>query len=281
MVVNPRAGDPWDRGVSTYLQMALPAAKIVELSEGEDLGALLQGEVEGCDVLGIAGGDGSVSAAAAVALQRDKPILVLPSGTLNRFARDLGIESIDDGVRAVKGARSSEVDLGSIDGDVFVNTASLGVYVSLVEARNRLERIIGRWPSGLVALIRILRTTDPVHVEVDGESIEAWLVFFGNCRFLPEGLAPSTRPRLEDGQLDVPMVQASYPFPRLRLMGTVLTGTLPASWMYRAKLTDRPVRVRTLQGPTPVARDGEILDGAASFTVTKAANRLVVLLPED
>lgn len=281
VVVNPRAGNARNGRVATDLRQALPEAEIVELAEGEDLGSVLEREADRCEVLGVAGGDGSVSTAAAVALERNKPLLVVPSGTLNRFARSLGIENIDDAVRGVKEAWTSEVDLGSIDGDVFVNTASLGAYVSLVDARGRLERMIGRWPAGVAALISILRTTDPVRLEVEGESVEAWLVFFGNCRFLPEGLAPSTRPRLEDGRLDVRVVHASHPFSRLRLVWAVLTGALPTSSMYRAKVTDRPVQVRSLQGPTPVARDGEIFAGPTAFTVAKLDTRLVVLLPRD
>lgn len=280
VVVNTRAGNLRNGGVAGDLRDALPGATIVELPEGEDLRTVLRRQADHCEVLGIAGGDGSVSAAAAVALERNKPLLVVPSGTLNRFARDLGIETIDDAVRAVEAAGASEVDVGCVDGEVFVNIASLGAYVSLVEARRRLERIIGRWPSGLVALIRILRTSEPIRLEVEGEAVEAWLVFFGNCRYLPDGLAPSTRPRLEDGRMDVRVVRALHPFSRLRLVWSVLTGTLPTSPMYRARLTGLSVHVRSLRGPTPLARDGEIFDARSAFTVTKAASRLVVLLPD-
>lgn len=278
VVVNPRAGNPRN-GIAGYLQEALPGAEIVELPKGAELRTVLRGAADRCEVLGIAGGDGSVSTAAAVALERTRPLLVVPSGTLNRFARDLGIETVDDAVRAAKAATTSEVDVGRIDGEVFVNTASVGAYVALVEARRHLEKVIGRWPAGLVALIRILRTTEPVLLEVDGKAVKAWLVFFGNCRYLPDGLAPASRCRLEDGRVDVRVIHASDRFSKLRLVWAVLTGTLPTSGMYQAKLTERPVRVRFLQGPPPLARDGEILDGPTAFTVSKSDTRLVVLLP--
>jgi undecaprenyl-diphosphatase len=199
---------------------------------------------------------------------------------LNHFARDLGIDSVDDAVRAVEEGSTFQVDAGVIDGEVFVNTASIGAYVDMVEAREKLEETVGKWPAVLLALVRILRTGEPVQLEIDGKSLEAWMVFFGNCRYVPEGFAPTSRSRLDDGLLDVRIVDGSRPMARMRLILAVVSGRLPTSPVYRASLTHGPVRVRSSR-PLGLSRDGETFDGSADFSVEKHHEPLVVLVPPE
>ena len=87
------------------------------------------------DVLVVAGGDGTVSAVAAVAVERDLPLVVLPCGTLNHFAADAGLDCNDPltGVAAVENGTDLRVDVGLINGRVFINNASIGFYGSMVQ----------------------------------------------------------------------------------------------------------------------------------------------------
>jgi Diacylglycerol kinase catalytic domain len=87
------------------------------------------------DVLVVAGGDGTVSAVAAVAVERDLPLVVLPCGTLNHFAADAGLDCNDPltGVSAVEDGTELRVDVGSVNGRVFINNASIGFYSSMVQ----------------------------------------------------------------------------------------------------------------------------------------------------
>lgn len=279
VVVNPSAGMPIG-DVAETLRAGLPSAEIVEVSEGEDLLEALGYAGDTGDVIGIAGGDGSVNAAAAVALERDKPLLVVPAGTLNHFARDLGIETVADALRAVTKGVAAQVDVASIAGEVFVNTASIGAYVDLVEAREGLEEPIGKWPAALVALGRILRHGEPVPLEIDGEPVEAWMVFFGNCRYTPDGFTPTARRNLSDGAIDVRIVEGSHPLSRTRLLWAVLTGTLSRSRVYRGTITDHPILVRVQEESVCLARDGETFEGPTEFTVEKAGS-LKLLIPAD
>ena len=82
-----------------------------------------------------------------------------------------------------------------------------------------------------MALARVLRHGEPLEVEIDGER-QVWIVFVGNCRYLPEGMAPTWRERLDDGLLDVRVVDASHPFCRTRLVVAALTGTLRRSRVF-------------------------------------------------
>ncbi len=185
-VVNPEAGPAFARNPADVLREALPAARVIETGEGLDLGKALEMAAADARTIGIAGGDGSVNAAAEKALDRNLPMVVVPSGTLNHLARDLGLTSARDSIEAVQHGQAAAVDVSTIDGKPFLNTASFGSYVELVDAREKLETRIGKWPAVVVALVKVLRTSRPVTVEINGELLRVWMIFIGNCRYHPQ-----------------------------------------------------------------------------------------------
>ena len=102
---------------------------------GDGLEALIQGVVDdGADVLGVAGGDGSLAAVAAVAAARRIPFVCIPAGTRNHFARDLGVAPNDlvGALDAFGTALERTIDLGDVNGRAFVNNVSLGIYADAV-----------------------------------------------------------------------------------------------------------------------------------------------------
>ena len=131
VVMNPRSGG----GKVARFQLverAQAAGAQVRLTD-QDRGAALLARAaidEGASVLGVAGGDGTVSAVAAVAAETQRPLVVIPAGTRNHFARDLGL-NITDPTLAVTALRAGEpvlVDLGRVGSRVFVNNVSFGAY---------------------------------------------------------------------------------------------------------------------------------------------------------
>jgi diacylglycerol kinase family enzyme len=277
VVINPSAGSSGP--AADELRQELPDAEVVELEEGADLGAALRDAAgRGC-ALGVAGGDGSINAAAALAAERNLPLFVVPGGTLNHFAYALGLETFAHAARAVREGRAVAVDRAVIDGHSFVNTASIGSYVDLVDAREKLEDRIGKWPAVVVALFRVLRHASPVELEIDGRRRRVWMVFIGNCKYHPAGFAPSWRERLDDGLLDVRIVDGTRPWSRLRLLFSVMTGRLARCGAYEQQWVRR-LHVKSLDGELRLARDGETFDGPQEFTVTKADDPLVVYVPE-
>jgi diacylglycerol kinase family enzyme len=276
-VINPGAGTVDKLDLPERLGKELPAATILELGDDLDLDEALRRAAQDT-AIGIAGGDGTINAAAAVAHEQQKPLVIVPAGTLNHLARDLGLASPDDTVAAVRDGHLVAVDLGSIDGKPFLNTASFGSYSELVDAREQLEDRIGKWPAMIVALVRVLRRTRPVRVEVDGVERSLWMVFFGNCRYHPHGFAPTWRERLDDGVLDVRLVGAERPWARVRLVLAMLTGTLGRSAVYEERTVDKLV-LRSLEGPLRLARDGETFDGGTEVVVCKEPRPLAVYVP--
>jgi undecaprenyl-diphosphatase len=276
VVVNTSAGGGGK--AAEELRAELPEAEVVEVDDPDGLDAALRDAADRAGAVGIAGGDGTVNAAAALASEHGKPLMVVPGGTLNHFAHALGLTTIGDAAAAVRDGRAVAVDRALIDGRTFLNTASIGNYVDLVDARQRLESRIGKWPAMVVALWRVLRRAEPVELEIDGTSRSVWMVFIGNCRYHPAGFGPSWRERLDDGQLDIRIVDADRPWSRARLLASVLTGRLARCRAYEQRFV-REMHVRSRQGAIRLARDGETFDGSEELTVTKADEPLSVYLP--
>jgi diacylglycerol kinase family enzyme len=278
VVVNPSAGAASGGDVTEELARVLPAARTVTLDDPGELVATLERAASepGTRALGVAGGDGSINAAAGVAAAHGIPLAVVPGGTLNHLARDLGLVTAGDVAAAVEAGDAIEVDLPAIDGRRFVNTASFGSYAELVDARESLEERLGKWPAMLVALVRVLRRGSPVEVELDGRRRLLWMIFVGNCRYRPAGFAPTWRERLDDGELDVRMVDAGHPWCRTRLVVALLTGQLGRSAVYDHWRTTALV-VRSEGAALRLACDGETFDASGpEVVIAKDGTRVAV-----
>lgn len=278
VVANVGAGNMLADAPARQLRRELPGAHIMEAEPGEDLPATLRRAAGRARVLGVAGGDGSASAAADVAAAVGLPLLVIPAGTLNHLARDLGIETIDDAVQAVRRGRAVRMDLGEVDGRGFVDAASIGAYPHLIDDRENLEDRIGKWPAALWSLLRVLATQRPSTLNVDGKPRRVWFMFVGNGRFTAEGLAPTRRRRLDDGCLDVRLIAAERPWSRARVLGAVVTRRLQHSVDRQRWVTDR-LEVSSREGGLRLAADGETWSGPDSVTFGVRPGALLVLQP--
>ncbi|HJR25012.1 MAG TPA: diacylglycerol kinase family protein, partial [Acidimicrobiales bacterium] len=275
IVVNPSAGPVWAKAATDDLRAQLPAADVVELAEADDLRALL------CDptysVIGAAGGDGTLGTAAQVAAERDVPLVVVPGGTLNHLTRDLGIESADEAVAAVREGGVACVDLGVVGDRTFVNTLSFGGYSAVVDAREQLEGRLGKWPALVVALLRELPRMEPCRLELDGARVDVWLGWIGNGAYDPPGLAPAWREALDDGLLDVRLVHGGR-LARSRFLLAAMLGRLGVSGVYSERLVPS-LHLRSLSGPLRLVADGETFDGAEELLIEKRTRALQVVLP--
>lgn len=274
-VVNATAGSALASHPAALIRRELPAAEVLVCESPDEFEAALKA-ASTAEVVGVAGGDGSINAAARVAYDHGLPLVVVPSGTLNHLTRDLGIDTAEESIEALRIGSAAAVDVGTIDGQIFLNTASFGSYVELVDAREALESRIGKWPAVLLALVRVLRRSRPIDVRIDGRPRTVWMIFIGNCRYKPSGFAPSYRPRLDDGLLDVRIVDGSHPWARTRLLLALLGGTLTTCPVYEQSLR-RSMTVRSIDGrPLRLARDGETFQGRAEFKVGKLERPLAI-----
>lgn len=265
VLVNPRSGieahDPTEDA-----RFAWPKATLLYPDPKRDLRHQLVDEItarEGTvEALGVAGGDGTVAAVASVAADRKLPLALIPAGTLNHFARDVGMRSMPDADAATEAGNAVGVDLGEVEINAeehryFVNTASLGGYPEMVRLRERLQKRHPKWPSAAIALARVLRRAKPLEVTLNGKHASIWLLFVGNGTYAPKGFAPSRRPALDTGLLDVRYVRADLPYSRARFVLATLANSLNASHVYQ-ELDVPELHVRLLNGNRRVATDGEV-----------------------
>jgi len=287
-------GGSYSPETGELLRRVFPKAYIREISEGEDVAEEVKAAATrpGTVALGVWGGDGTVGAAAAAAVEHSLPLAVLPGGTLNHFARDLGAGSVEDVLDALANGLAASVDLGHVVVQrglpgkpetselAMLNTASVGVYPNLVRRRERLQPAMGKPLASVVASLRTFGVNSPTTLTVNGQKHKLWILYMGRGRFYPSDHAPIRRPVLDDGVFDLRMITADEPFARARLLWAVVTGTVSASKVtHLAEATE--ITVEAIGQPLVLAVDGEPTPGvrSATFTVKPRVLRVYSSLP--
>lgn len=212
----------------------------------------------------VAGGDGTIATAAAALAGSSTELAILPGGTLNHFARDLGISTVaTEALELAASPGTRKVDVGAVNGRVFLNTSSVGAYVRFVRTRDRLERRLPYRIATLIAAVRLFATVRRmgVEIEVDGQTriFRTPLVFIGVGE--RELQFPTLGKRVADGRRGLHvMVIRSRSRTRLIAIGVIaITRGLEAvsrSGHFETIIVDR-FRI-TVRGAGYVALDGEI-----------------------
>ena len=215
LFLNPRSGG----GKAERFKLADEASKRgiepIELGPGDDLATLVKTAVdEGADALAMAGGDGSQAVVAGAAAELDLPYACIPSGTRNHFALDLGVnrEDVVGALDAFVDGGERVVDLAEVNGLVFVNNVSLGLYATAVQRdgyRNaKLRTILGTLPDvlGPRGQPPDLQWTGPR----DAKSYPSGTVLLVSNNRYRLGAMPGsgTRPRIDEGELGIAVVKS-------------------------------------------------------------------------
>lgn len=280
IVVNTLGGS-FKEETAAALQEVFPKAHINTVQPDEDLVERIRATADhpGTRALGVWGGDGTVGAAAAAAMERSMPLLVLPGGTLNHFARDAGTGSLKDAAEAANEGEAALADIGLVTverglaGDpevaelAMLNTSSIGIYPNFVRRREHLQPALGKPLAGVVAMFRTFAAGTPITLNVDGVRHKVWIAYLGRGRYYPRDHAPLIRPVMDDGVLDVRLITADESFARLRLLWAVLTGTVATSRITHLREAGE-VRIDAGGAPMALAVDGEALAGVRSVSYT-------------
>lgn len=260
LVVNPASGSGTGARVLDEVRDALPKAEIVELGPDDDPTAILRSAAERAEVLAIAGGDGTVATAAAVAVEAELPLAVFPAGTFNHFAKDIGCATVANTVRAIREGSVAYVDLVRLnEAHMVINTASIGAYPLFVQTREKLEHRLGKPIAGLYAMLHTLRSDDAVQIRYDNKTLQTSLFFLGNSLYLPTGFAPARRSRMDDGLIDVRILETGRRLARTRILAALALGRLERSRLYH-EMQVPEFSFTAVDGATPVAHDGEVGD---------------------
>jgi len=263
VVVNPTAG-PQGRSAEERIRGALAAEGLranILIVSAREVGAAVREAARQSPVVAVAGGDGTLSAAAATLAGRAAALAPFPLGTRNHFSRRLGIASVEDAARAVALGGLVRVPLGSVNGRTFINHASAGVYPRMVRQRERVSPWTGKTLGNLIAGSQVLARLNNMRLTlgVEGAQMDRrvpglWVGLGRGAFRLPvDGHVPS------GGELEVvlPHTQSRVRF--------VVLGFRALWWLWRGRRRDpaglevfhTPSFLLESAHPIDLSRDGE------------------------
>jgi diacylglycerol kinase family enzyme len=259
-------------------------ARILMSSGGDDLTALAaEARAAGAMVVG-GGGDGTIAAVAAALVDTDTALGVLPMGTLNHFAKDLGIPlDLEKAVQTLFTGKVAHVDVGEVNGRVFLNNSSIGFYPRIVQEREREQR---RGRSKWIALARasalIFQRSRTLHVDLVGEhgrrqSYDTPFVFIGNNRYGVAGLEIGTRAILDGGKLWVCAAPYAGRLTLIALALKALLGFVRDADLAAFESEGTEVRIR--RSHARVATDGEVVVMRTPLRYRSRPGALRVVVP--
>ena len=236
VLLNPRAGGQ-DAEAIERVATAFRQAGVTDVDVRAVPGALVRtvaGEAiaRRAAVVVAGGGDGTISAAASALVGSDTTLGILPLGTLNHFAKDVGTPlDLDGAVNAIVRGRSVAVDVGEVNGRPFINNASIGMYASLIAERDAMQRIGRRkWFAHGLAASRVWGRYHRLHVHLHAEgrerAVRTPFVFIGNNLYQLSGLELGGRKTLADGRLHVCMAPGMTRGGVARMIVTAIFGDI-------------------------------------------------------
>jgi diacylglycerol kinase family enzyme len=290
VIVNGGAGQGHDDRAADALRGKLRAAgldaELVLAKDGEEMIATARRALEqGAELVTAGGGDGTINAVASVMVGSGVRFGVLPLGTLNHFAKDLGIPlELDEAVRNLATGLPHQVDVGEVNGRIFLNNSSLGLYPDIVRDREEQQRRLGRgkWPAALWATLAALRRYPflSMRLTVKGETLarRTPFVFIGNNRYTMQGLAIGERDCLDDGLLSLYVAQHPTRLGLLRFALDALRGKLGSERDFDV-LEATGFEIDTHRHRLHVATDGEVTVMNPPLRYRVRPGALTVLVP--
>ncbi|HET7217886.1 MAG TPA: diacylglycerol kinase family protein [Vicinamibacterales bacterium] len=239
---------------------------------------------EGYAVVAAAGGDGTIGTVASALAASATPLGVLPLGTRNHFAKDLGVPlDLEKAVAAIVTGRVARVDVGEVNGRMFINNSSVGLYPTLVVERERHRRPKRpKWLALGFAIPRVLSRYRWLSVRVDAGGMRRHdrtpFVFIGNNQYKLEGLNIGARARLDSGCLQVCVAPDLRRSDLLRAIGAALVGRLSRSGAVEMFLTSGCV-IEASRRELLVTFDGEVARLTTPLVYRAHPRALSVIVP--
>lgn len=288
VVLNGKSGDGAASKAAEQLKEIFAAAgreaRITLATGGNEINAATRRAVEdGCEILVAGGGDGTINCGATAAVKGGIPLGVMPLGTLNHFAKDLGIPlDLEEAAKVVLGGVVCKVDVGEVNGRIFLNNSSLGVYPAIVRLRERYQAGgSGKWIAALWASLAVLRRNPFLGVRIIAEGQTTVrrtpFVFVGNNEYRMVGLNPGSRDSVANRHLALYVLNAER-----------RTGLLHLAWQVVLKgadevkeldlITVEAATIETRRRRLQVALDGEVvtLESPLDYRIRPGALRVCV-----
>jgi YegS/Rv2252/BmrU family lipid kinase len=287
VIMNRGAGgadDPETR-IRDLLRAHGEEPRFVHPDRGTSLSAIAREAAQSDErVIVAAGGDGTISGVAAALAGTDKVLGVLPVGTLNHFAKDLGLPlDLESAVRTIVEGETASVDAGEVNGRIFINNSSLGIYPRIVARREaQQERLArGKWVAFFWATLQALRRFPFLNLRIAFEGREisrrTAFLFVGNNEYQIAGFNLGSRACVNGGNLGLYMSHGTGRFGLFRLAFHALFGRVDQAKDFDAFCV-KEARIETRKRCLLVALDGEIerMETPLNYRIRPAALRVLV-----
>lgn len=299
-LINASAGTVEQQGGAEFrdqLQAAFDKSGVsasLEFVSGDELQAAAKRALKDAldkkiDAVAVGGGDGTVRCVASILAGTGVPLGVIPLGTLNHFAKDLNIPlGADEAAAVIAAGHSQLVDAGEVNGELFINNSSIGIYPFLVQDRERIQSEEGKqkWHAMLLAGFRTLRKFPlrRLAIRAEGETAahRSPIVFVGNNEYGLSAGGFGKRERLNQGELAVYITKRETRISLFLLGLRAVFGRTRQSRDLRV-LKSASVEIGSRTSRLPVALDGEveILTPPLRYKIRKSALRVFVPKPKD
>ena len=276
-----------DPKVAGRVQSALKSAGIdadIELLSGGECAARSRVIAEAGDpLLIVGGGDGTIGAAASALVDTDTILGIIPLGTLNHFARDLGLPTeLEEAAKVIAAGKERRVDVAEMSGRLFINNSAIGLYPLMVVDRDTQRKRLGR-SKRLAMLVASARTLarfnhERLTLTINDEKarVDTPLLFVGNNDYRLDIGAPGERESLDDGKLSVMVMRKKTRRGLIAASIRALFGRSRKDDMVRLDHVER-LRVDSHRTTLPISLDGEVLRAKPplDYRIRKQALRVI------
>lgn len=260
-------------------------AKVSVAESGEHLLKMAKEAAESdAEIVCAGGGDGTMSAVSAEVFKHKKTLGILPLGTLNHFSKDLKIpQDLREAVKVIAENHTQMIDAAEVNGQIFVNNSSIGIYPQIVKIREMQQKHLGRskWLAAFSAALTVLQrnTFFYVKLEIDSRKYDRRtpFVFVGNNQYKMNFLDIGTRDTLDDGNLSVYLLHKSNRRGLLMLIIRAAFGQLREAEDFE-EINTPEIVVETRRPETLVAFDGEVqtMKTPLSYKIHPRSLRVIV-----
>lgn len=265
-------------GLEANIRLAKTGPQIGEFAE-----AAAKSDAE---IVVAGGGDGTISSVAAIVSKTDKTFGVLPLGTLNNFSKDLQIpQDIDEAIRIIADGNVAEIDLAELNGRIFINNSSIGLYPRIVRNRVQQQQKLGygKWRAAFWATLRMFRISPflKVGIVVDGKFFlrKTPFVFVGNNEYDMDFYNIGRRAAMDKGKLSVYFLHRGGRLGVISLLFRTITGTAK-QWREFEEVLSETVSIQTRRKRMHVAFDGEVYTMETPLQYKILPKALRVLVPK-
>lgn len=288
VIVNAAAGQGCSASWATELEKQFGEcgikAKIILAKSGDEIHSAAQSAINaGIPILVAGGGDGTVNAVASHVANSDLSLGILPMGTLNHFAKDSLIPlELEAAIRTIANGRRVLVDAAEVNGHLFINNSSIGLYPQIVRHREQQQRLgRSKWNAFFWAMLSAFRRFPfyriAVHIDGEAHQRKTPFVFVGNNSYTMEGFHIGERTKLNTGLLSFYTAQKTGRAGLLQLAFSALLGRLRQDTDFEAVQTTA-LHIETRRRSLRVSTDGEvnILQTPLRYRILPGALRVIV-----